>query len=357
MSRQRHSRSARGGSTKNPTKRLFIFGAGATCGTLKRPGVKGFGEALAREVPGWRDDRHYSALARFVDRDVLPGEPVTNAWALDAVWTRIDYQAKLWRGLASLGVGRDDTPIGSPIHRALAAVYGTLDLDYLGRAWRSERPFTLRDVLRIVGPNDVVVSFNWDVLVELLLVRFSGVGALVVQAPHKAKDVVTLAKPHGSLSWRREFPPHGDAPDFLGVGLAPLLTVMRPEDIDDRHQPLLLGALPMKSELLAEVQVKHPWVHLRVMEQWSALCGGLRDAEEVYVVGYSFPDEDGYGRFLLGEAMRRRLRPCRIVLYELREKRKGVEKRMSAALGTGLDIDWRGSVVAPKNARGPAEPA
>jgi hypothetical protein len=79
--------------------RLFIFGAGATIGTLGKPGVKGFGKALQRDMRTWRSK--FGALASVVDA-LEPGTQRRSAedWDLDAAWTHIDYVA-IYRALGT----------------------------------------------------------------------------------------------------------------------------------------------------------------------------------------------------------------------------------------------------------------
>jgi hypothetical protein len=331
--------------------KLFIFGAGATYGTLGRRGVKGFGRELAGSVPNWRTNPLYNALTPYAEAGLKKGEPNADNWDLDVAWTHLDYFAKLRRGLDALGLVFDDGSASLAIHRAAAAVYGPLDHAYLANAWRNAVSFTLRDILKEAAAGDVVVSFNWDVLIEHLLVRhrLHGTTARLVQAPHElGGEVVTLVKPHGSLSWGRAFPHEGDAPDFL-PGPNPLLDPMLPADISDQKQPLLLGAVPIKSELLKEVQWRHTFVHRRIMDQWSVLCRALRDAEEVQAVGYGFPSEDQYGLFMLREAARRRSAACRVVLYEVPGRRcDQVAAQLARLLDVpGETIQRRGSVCAP----------
>jgi hypothetical protein len=341
--------------------RLFLFGAGATIGTLGLPGVKQFGPALERCAPSWWSDAKYSKLARFVaEMRGTPGDS-SGDWYLDELWTRLDYVAKLFPALESLGAQRDDGGEASQaLHRAVAAVYGPLNEHALSEAWRGAEPFTLRAVLGQVQPGDVVVSLNWDVLVEWLLMncRFPLRAARVVQMPHSSSaGDVRFVKPHGSLSWRRTMPA-GLEPDFEWSNNdgSPLTRAMRPEDIRNEsgviYQPLLLGAIPIKSEILREVQGnEHSFVHSRVMEQWKALCEALRDSDELHVVGYSFPPEDGYGHFMLAEAARaRRGRPCRVLLHEVRARHDEVAARIASILGLACrDVLPQGPVQSPRS--------
>jgi hypothetical protein len=50
----RWAHSATPGCVCSSVVRLFIFGAGATIGTLGKPGVAGFGKALQQNMRTWR---------------------------------------------------------------------------------------------------------------------------------------------------------------------------------------------------------------------------------------------------------------------------------------------------------------
>ncbi len=85
-------------------------------------------------------------------------------------------------------------------------------------------------------------------------------------------------------------------------------------------EPLLLGAVPIKSELIREVQCSRPDIFNLVMRHWLVLCYAVATCETLIIAGYSFPKEDLYGRFLFEEAIRFReswkTGPLRVELYE-----------------------------------------
>jgi hypothetical protein len=342
---------------------LFLFGAGSTMGTLGLPGVEQFGREFERLVPDWRTSDQYRELARFVGEFISITGAAT--WRLDHFWRRLDYVAKLGEAIKNLGMLRDRGDASRELHRAVAAVYGPLDEAALERAWRSSDPFTLRDILGQVQAGDAVVSLNWDVLVEWLLVncRLRGTAARAIQAPH-ARDAsdVLLVKPHGSLSWRRPMQARTE-PAFAWCNAdgSPLTRAMTGADVSkDEHadifyQPLLLGAVPVKSEVIREVQANQPHVHAHIIEQWRALCEALRDADELQVIGYSFPDEDAYGHFVLEEAARARDRirtPLRVRLYEVDCKHKEVAERIGRTLNVDPNaVEAMGPVRAPDDLR------
>ncbi len=65
------------------------------------------------------------------------------------------------------------------------------------------------------------------------------------------------------------------------------------------------------------------------------------------VLGYSFPAEDAYGRFLFREAVRRRpenLTPPKIRYYDLPEYRYLVEKAFREVFSEMVDCRYMGKV-------------
>jgi hypothetical protein len=101
--------------------------------------------------------------------------------------------------------------------------------------------------------------------------------------------------------------------------------------------------VPLKSELIAQV---HSVQHHVVMVQWATLLRAITEAVEVVVVGYGFPPEDSYGRFLMRQAARRRRRPMkRVEVYEIRSKFHAVRKAIADVFGVELAaIDGRGKM-------------
>jgi len=128
---------------------------------------------------------------------------------------------------------------------------------------------------------------------------------------------------------------------------------MKPSDVvlNAPHfcQPLVLGALPMKSELLAEVQgVAHAKVYETIAVQWAEVVRAVEDATELVVAGYGFLPEDDYGRFLLREAVKRRKKvPLPITYYSRPEDRGKVEAAMREVFGNEVNYTFAGRVEAP----------
>ena len=183
---------------------------------------------------------------------------------------------------------------------------------------------------------DVVVSFNYDTLVERLAKRF---GLALRHCRGAPRDFVKFLKPHGSVSW-----PLHPVPSAVFDG-EPLLHSLS-EDMN--NDPLLLGAVPIKSELLREVQIQCGTfdVFQAIMYQWRGIVEAVRDADELVVVGYSFPKEDLYGRFLFQQGVRRRTHPFETIEYYNRTAKDGAS--ILEVFGQkDAKVVWRGPVKRP----------
>src|SRR5947209_2122456 len=115
------------------------------------------------------------------------------------------------------------------------------------------------------------------------------------------------------------------------------------------HEPLVLGAVPIKSELIREVQYCADFcdVFNTVIGQWKAVTEALRLARRVVVVGYSFPKEDHYGRFLIEAGLReRRSEKLAIEFFELEDKASERMREIADAFdGHYAHIAYRGPIT------------
>jgi hypothetical protein len=149
------------------------------------------------------------------------------------------------------------------------------------------------------------VSFNYDTIAERLARRL---GKNVKPAPQDevvVANAITLAKPHGSTSWSMQC--HG-ALDRSAVDGGPRYDSLTLSDYEQKRSPLVLGAVPIKSELIREVQQKAGRADIfeTVARQWRQVVRAVEFADEIVVAGYSFPRQDEYGRFIIREGLRAR---------------------------------------------------
>jgi hypothetical protein len=329
--------------------KAVILGAGSTIGTFGRSlGVDGFVSRLY-EVRGiaWRKD--YPDLARAIAD--------CGSCNLDRVWTHVDYTAKLRRSLCertdcqkkpdctSPGCkGPDYGPhLSGQLRKALIDAYALNDeIDTL----RMDADFTLKTVLASLGEGDALISFNWDTAAEQIASRLSIPKLLAAGRPPLAKPRVHLIKPHGSLSW--EDAGIGDVKWRDEASGDPLLDPM----VNDAHsgypQPFVLGAVPIKDELLGQTQPNQS-IYTVIADQWAAVVDAVARASEITVVGYGFPPEDGYGRFLFRQAARRRGTSMpRISYYALAKDTGKIEEALRDIFGKDVKYSFEGPVVSPR---------
>jgi hypothetical protein len=181
----------------------------------------------------------------------------------------------------------------------------------------------------------------------------SMLGKDLVQAPYPCSDKhIRLIKPHGSLSWIHESGTDGSSVTFRD-GFKPRLEAISTQNVHadgNFKQPLVLGAVPIKSELLEEIQHSQGNLHETISDQWRETMDALSRATEVVVVGYRFPPEDAYGRFLLREAIRKR--PLNtglptISYYALPEDRSAVEEAFRDIFSSAANYQFMGKVEPP----------
>jgi len=315
--------------------KAYFLGAGASAGTLQSRGIRvpvavQFGSVLFEIDPGWT--KKYSELVKIVNHLNLP---LTN-WPLEPVWTYMDYYAKLRNAVPGGQKWSGESP---QLKRALLQVYEKR-CDQAADSLPRDGSYTLGNFLQHeLARGDGIISFNYDTVIERLARRFDRYIQPV--GPLRRHGAILLAKPHGSTSWTMDFSTCRVRSTSASGGL--LVDSLSPEDVTDdiksRREPLVLGAVPIKSELIKEVQASYgdngrSWidVYQTIMGQWRTVVEAIRDADTLVIVGYSFPPEDQYGRFLIREAMRlRRNSPPTIEFFELPEKE---EERSQAIMDT-----------------------
>lgn len=323
--------------------RVVILGSGATYGTIREcPTAEGFGRELTQRRPDWRET--YPALCKAVD-DLWPEKhPSRDDWNLADLWMRIDYYAKLSPALGASDYGGQAS---CELRKAVLDVYGEFARKRTAQMSKETRPFTLREILRELEEGDALVSFNWDVVAETILESLS---RRSVQAPYPfGRGAIRLIKPHGSVSWRHRL---GAGVEFQRSDGTPRSIPMSPDEVIlGSVEPFILGAVPIKSELIREVQQRYGTnAYEVVVGQWRAFVEALRGADRVVVVGYRFPEEDGYGRFLVREALvgRGRGRPVTVQYYAKDGDCKGkLRSVLKEIFGLTDDPECLGPVAPP----------
>jgi len=322
--------------------RVVIIGAGGTKGTVRDcPTVEGFGKALARRHPSWR--KEYTVLAQAV-ADLWPEQHrASDDWSLQDLWERLDYYAKLHPALSRPGYGGQAS---RELRKVILDVYGRCLIDRVSDLLSKGEGFVIRDILGELGPGDTLISFNWDLIAEYVL---SDLGHKLVQVPHHdTRESVCLVKPHGSLSW-----PHvkRQGVQFQHPCGRPLMDPMMACELEHgKPEPFVLGAIPIKSELIRTLQeTLGTDAYSVVINQWREVVEAIRKARDIVVVGYSFPEGDHYGRFLFREAVS--MRSCgrieHVSFYEKSDYQ--IRQRMCHVLQSvfhpTVPPEWKGEVA------------
>lgn len=320
----------------------FFTGAGCSYATLKDrhlafpPLARDFGSEFTSRVAGWLDT--YPELAKVAKHLGTPLQKV----GLEEIWTCIDYHAK-FDGAFKINWNRGQ--VVRELKSALLVLYGG-KCDKEAANLSVEKSYALGRILQEMKPGDTLISFNYDTLVERLA-QGNGFTLLHGSGP-PPEGVVRFAKPHGSASWNLHSLGHDltDGP--------PAIASLDPGDaMTGRVDPLLLGAVPIKSELIVEVQCYYHAhrVFEVILRQWRAVADAVRDADRIVVLGYSFPKEDAYGRFFLHEAVRGRSRPLRVEYYEVPDRKEQAVTSIASAFPIELCLSYKGAVdAAPTSA-------
>jgi hypothetical protein len=339
--------------------RLLIVGAGASRGSIAKepsvPTAAEFGKALARINRDWQ--RAYQSLAKVVTKHLGCS---LDQFSLEELWTCVDWYAKFKHVLPKPAWEDDDADaFGPQLKRALLEVYGGR-CDALARALPRNDGYVLGRLLGGMRPGDVIASFNYDTIVERLAIETFGLNVSSVSAAQPSPAIL-LVKPHGSVSWAMNVPTRSVR--WHASSGEPLLDSLTTRDIDRGTEPLLLGAVPIKSELIFHVQAwacEHgtSWKQVfdLISKQWSQLVHAIRHAQRISVVGYSFPREDVYGRFLIGEAARSRLAPVDVEFFELEARARDQSKEIYDAFARRVaSVTYMGPVTSPgRAAKSPA---
>lgn len=323
----------------------FFLGAGCSRGTFRFsdfpiPVATEFGKALSAVEPRWQ--RKYPALLQVVRHLKLK----SSEWCLESVETCMDYYAKLQPALPRKKWNCES----EQMKKALLAVYGRR-CDKAADRVRDDSTLALL-LRRKAKPGDYLISFNYDTIAEKVATRLGhqlrSVNSITARRPNRGKGDLVFAKPHGSTSWTINLA--DGSVNWTNDG-TPLLQSLHSSDIDSGREPLVLGAVPIKSELIKEVQIAGRTydVYNAIAAQWRGVVETVFRADTIFILGYSFPNEDQYGKFLIQEGLRRRKlnRGIRIELYELKDKESERAKELSAIFGSHLrELIFRGPVKA-----------
>lgn len=314
---------------------LFLVGAGCSLGTLhnresiRPPTAAEFVNQLDKR--GWIND--YPELKKVIEHARKAHRHV----GLEELWTTIDLHAKFVSPFPIAWTARGI--VIRELKSAVVRMYGSL-CDEISRSISETDNCTLVKVVASeIKAGDTLISFNYDTIVERLVSRMAK--APLQHGKELKPGTIRFAKPHGSTSWCIK-----DLPHAVTDG-NPLMESFSHEAIrDEIHDPLILGAVPLKSELVYEVQeyYRSPRVFEVIREQWRTLANAVAIATRIVILGYSFPKEDMYGRFFINEGQTARSTglPLSIDVFNLD---LGTVRQVAEIFPNGTPITFNGPVT------------
>lgn len=153
-------------------------------------------------------------------------------------------------------------------------------------------------VQELVRPGDVVVSFNWDFMIDLVLEDLDD-DSSPVYSYSSSRDSVVLLKPHGSIDWFEKSRLPSDRE---------LLKEMRHRAAGVYFYPYFQlaqnpGLLEYPCFIVPPLAVKKFGGFLQRV--WRDVYHAVSAARELYIIGYSLPREDQFARLVIGRAIER----------------------------------------------------
>jgi len=153
-------------------------------------------------------------------------------------------------------------------------------------------------VHNLVRPGDVIISFNWDFMIDLACEddprNFS-----LAYTYRSSGDSVILLKPHGSIDWFEKAKLSGNSKTKSDMRHRASGLYFYPY-FDLADNPDLLEFTPFIVPPLSAKQydgfLKHVWRHV---------YRAVAVATELYIVGYSLPQEDQFARLVIGRAIQK----------------------------------------------------
>lgn len=162
-----------------------------------------------------------------------------------------------------------------------------------------ERRRVLSGLVRaLVRPGDVVISFNWDFMIDLILEDLD-IGRCPVYSYGSSRETVALLKPHGSIDWfeKNKLPTDKKLRKEMqhratGVCYYPYFALAKNPDL-----------LAYPSFIVPPLSTKRFSGFLQRV--WRDVYHAVAAAKELYIIGYSLPREDQFARLVIGRAIQR----------------------------------------------------
>ncbi len=275
-------------------RRVFILGAGASasCGIavardILREAMQRLSKRDAKQsdkvhdllrylYPGFSEDlSNYPNVEDFLNLVEMAKEFHTEAYIESKRWTEARLQEAAGVTLRAITEYIWEFMAESDRRRVLSGLVGEL-----------------------VRPGDVIVSFNWDFMIDLALEDIDE-SSSPVYSYSSSRDSVILLKPHGSIDWFEKSKLPADKKLIkemqhraTGVYFYPYFQLAQNPDL-----------LTYPAFIVPPLAVKKFGGFLQRV--WRDVYRAVAAATELYIIGYSLPREDQFARLVIGRAIQR----------------------------------------------------
>lgn len=328
--------------------RVYVIGAGASV-PYGLPTLKTLSWELGQSLSPPDRTIFLAAIRECFGLDLAKPDDSPD---FEELLNRLDPQALLY--LEDSGLGGPDSLRRKAAELALSGLR-TFIRERCATVGAQEGPFDV--LVRSLNETTLLVSFNWDVLLECAILR-AGRNYCYLPSEH-AGDAVVLLKPHGSVNWFalldrellmiRSDSNLGVVGDDLNYYMCYVKEPLNPVNFG-ACSPTVKDALsrvpaivpPRASKLLSVGGVPRDGFvdsgHARAMKAiWKTLVDGLNQASDVVAIGYSLPGTDAASTEALKHfaAASTAKRPKRILLVEPKDD---VAERYRSILGVDAKI-------------------
>jgi hypothetical protein len=171
--------------------------------------------------------------------------------------------------------------------------------DYLwGCVQSAEKLVPIREfATRHLKPNDVVITFNWDVTLERGLYERDDFSIPYFYSRDKSEEDFVILKPHGSIDWFKK----SALPENARKGAQSLdQEVCVYPHFSFAKDPKVSSLQPV---IVPPVTAKEFQFNC-LRKTWRSVYRAISDATELIVIGYSLPKEDQFARLVFRRAIR-----------------------------------------------------
>jgi hypothetical protein len=154
----------------------------------------------------------------------------------------------------------------------------------------AEKSPLLERFVEQLRPGDIIITFNWDSLIERALLALDRPFDLM----ERKRDCVTVLKLHGSLSWVL-------VPDGIRIADPSAVNWLSDRVCRTKNHTYydVWDSLEQSPFIVPPVISKRPPITPFLHDIWREAFAALIEAERIVVIGYSLPTEDLQARTLL----------------------------------------------------------